>query len=253
MAKKNLKRAMTAVLTQDLSARDKVLRDEQRINFVNKGMTKYLIKLSSLSLTRAAEKLIGSLHHVVSDIERIADHAENFTETAAAMRESECVFSQIALDELEDMYDKVMAMFDEAMFIFENNAVGKLNDFASRENEVDMTKRILGNNHIQRLNAGECTVESGTYFYSLISALERIADHLTNIAFSIKSPSGSQREAMEKIAEEQKRRTHERKHSGKSLQSQAADEPIIEDIPVASGVFAESAAADDGAENGGAA
>ena len=132
------------------------------------------------------------------------------------MRESECVFSQIALDELEDMYDKVMAMFDEAMFIFENNAVGKLNDFASRENEVDMTKRILGNNHIQRLNAGECTVESGTYFYSLISALERIADHLTNIAFSIKSPSGSQREAMEKIAEEQKRRTHERKHSGKA-------------------------------------
>jgi len=253
MAKKNLKRAMTAVLTQDLSARDKVLRDEQRINFVNKGMTKYLIKLSSLSLTRADEKFIGSLHHVVSDIERIADHAENFTETAAAMRESECVFSQIALDELEDMYDKVMAMFDEAMFIFENNAVGKLNDFASRENEVDMTKRILGNNHIQRLNAGECTVESGTYFYSLISALERIADHLTNIAFSIKSPSGSQREAMEKIAEEQKRRTHERKHSGKSLQSQAADEPIIEDIPVASGVFAESAAADDGAENGGAA
>ena len=54
-------------------------------------------------------------------------------------------------------------------------------------------------------------MESGTHFYSIISSLERIADHLTNIAFSIKSPTGSQREAMEKIAEEQKRRSHERK------------------------------------------
>ena len=81
-----------------------------------------------------------------------------------------------------------------------------------------MTKRLLGNNHIARLNAGGCSVEGGTHFYSMISALERIADHLTNIAFSIKSPSGSQREAMEKIAEEQRRRTRERKHNGESLQ-----------------------------------
>lgn len=224
MAKANLKRAMTAILTQDLSERDKVERDEQRINFINKGVSKYLIKLSSRSLTRSDEKFVGSLHHVVNDIERIADHAEDFMEYAREMKESDCKFTQVALDELEDMYDKVMAMFDEALFIFKNNAVGKLNGFAVREEEVDMTKRLLGNNHIQRLNAGGCTVESGTHFYAITNALERIADHLTNIAFSIKSPSGSQREAMDKIAEEQKRRARERKHSGKSLQV-AAEEP----------------------------
>ena len=217
MAKTNLKRAMIAVLTQDIADREKVEKDEQRINFINKGVTKYLIKLSSQSLTRSDEKFIGSLHHVVSDIERIADHAENFMETAIAMRENDCTFTQDALDELEDMYDKITAMFDEAIYIFENNAVDRLNGFSEREEEVDITKRLLGNNHIARLNAGGCTVESGTYFYTIISALERIADHLTNIAFSIKSPSGSQREAMEKIADDQKRRTHERKHSGKSL------------------------------------
>ena len=116
-----------------------------------------------------------------------------------------------------------MTMFDEAMYIFENNAVDRLNAFSDREQEIDMTKRLLGNNHIARLNDGGCSVESGTHFYSIISALERIADHLTNIAFSIKSPSGSQREAMEKIAEEQKRRSRERKHSGESLQSGASE------------------------------
>lgn len=217
MAKTNLKRAMSAILTLDMSERDNVIKDEQRINFINKGVAKYLIKLSSHDLTRSDEKLVGSLHHVVSDIERIADHAENFMEDAQAMIDGDCAFTGDALDELEDMYDKVMAMFDEAMLIFENNDVGRLNAFSEREQEIDMTKRLLGNNHIARLNAGGCSVESGTHFYSIISALERIADHLTNIAFSIKSPSGSQREAMEKIAEEQKRRSHERKKSGESL------------------------------------
>ena len=228
MAKTNLKRAMIAILTQDTSERDKVERDENRINFINKGITKYLIKLSSRSLTRSDEKFVGSLHHVVSDIERIADHAQNFMEEAEVMRESECTFTPAALDELEDMYDKIMAMFDEAMFIFVNNAVGRLNGFAEREREIDMTKRLLDNNHIQRLNSGGCTVESGTHFYSVITALERIGDHLTNVAFSIKSPSGSQREAMEKIAEEQKRRSHEKKHSGQSLQQSAAK---ADDVP----------------------
>ncbi len=223
MAKINLKRAMTAVLTQDLSDLEAVKNDEQCINFISKGVTKYLIKLSSSSITRSDEKFVGSLFHVVSDIERIADYAENFMEDATSMKESDCAFTQVALDELEDMYDKVMAMFDEAIFIFENNAVAKLGDFSARENEVDMTKRLLCDNHITRLNAGGCSVETGTHFYSIVSSLERIADHLTNIAFSIKSPSGSQREAMEKIAEEQKRRSHERKNSGESLQKVKSD------------------------------
>lgn len=218
LAKGNLKRAMTAVLTSDLSERDAVLKDEERINYINKGVAKYLIKLSSQSLSRTDEKFVGSLFHVVNDIERIADYAKNFFDDAGEMVESDCTFTRDALDELEDMYAKVMAMFDQAMYIFANNAVGKLNELSDREQEIDMTKRLLGNNHIARLNAGGCSVEGGTHFYSIISALERIADHLTNIAFSIKSPSGSQREAMEKIAEEQRRRTRERKHNGESLQ-----------------------------------
>lgn len=228
MAKKNLKRAMVAVLTGDLSERAKVERDEARINFINKGVTKYLIKLSSLSLNHSDEKFVGSLFHVVSDIERIADHAENFMEDAAEMAENDCTFTSDAVDELEDMYDKVMNMFDDAIYIFENNAVEKLKAFADCEQEVDMTKRLLGNNHIARLNAGGCSVESGTHFYSIISALERIADHLTNIAFSIKSPSGSQREAMEKISDEQQRRSHERRHSGKSLVTESVEHREVE-------------------------
>lgn len=252
MAQKNLKRAMSAVLTQNTAERDKVERDEQRINFVHKGVSRYLIKLSSQALSRSDEKFVGSLHHVVGDIERIADHVQNFMEDAQSMRENDCSFTQNALDELEDMYDRVMTMFDEAMYIFQNNDVGRLNGFANMEQELDMIKRTLGDNHIARLNAGGCSVESGTHFYSIISALERIGDHLTNIAFSIKSPSGSQREAMEKINEEQKKRAHERKNSGKSLQvlsepkrASAASEAEIAAAQADSGKAAEVANDDD--------
>ncbi len=211
MAKENLRRSMNAVLRLDVSELNAVEKDEQRINYINKGMTNYLIKLSSQSLSRKDEKFVGSMFHVVSDIERIADYAKNFIDDAREMIDGECKFTDDALIELEDMYDKVMAMFDEAMYIFENNAVGKLSDFAAREDEVDMTKRVLGINHIKRLNSGGCSVETGTHFYSIITSLERIADHLTNIAFSIKSPTGSQREAMEKIAAEQRKKVNNAK------------------------------------------
>lgn len=211
MAKENLRRSMNAVLKLDLSEASAVEKDELCINYINKGMTNYLIKLSSQSLSRKDEKFVGSLFHVVTDIERIADYAKNFMDDAREMIDCGNRFTDDALIELEDMYDKVMAMFDEAMFIFENNEVGKLPDFSAREDEVDMTKRVLGINHIKRLNSGGCSVETGTHFYSIITSLERIADHLTNIAFSIKSPTGSQREAMEKIAAEQRKKVNNAK------------------------------------------
>lgn len=206
MARDNLDRAMKAVLSLDLQEKDKVLKEEEKINFVNKGVARYLIKMSSLSLSKSDEKLVGSLHHVIGDIERIGDHAENFIEEAEEMLENNVAFSQDAVEELQGMYSRVREMFDTAISVFENRDISKLKNISEMEAHIDMLKRLLGNNHIMRLNNGNCTVESGTYFYALITALERVADHLTNVAFSIRSPSGSQIEAMAKLAEENTKR-----------------------------------------------
>lgn len=202
MARDNLDRGMKCVLERTLSERDKVLKEEEKINFVNKGVARYLIKMQSLSLSKSDEKLVGSLHHVISDVERIGDHAENFTEEAQEMTESDIKFTQDAVDELTAMYTKVRKMFDTAIYVFENRDTTQLKDVSKMEAEIDVMKRELGNNHVARLNAGACSVDCSTHFYSLITALERVADHLTNIAFSIRSTSGSQVEAMAKLAEE---------------------------------------------------
>ncbi len=208
MAQENLDRGFQCIVDGSLTEREKILQTEEKINFVNKGVARYLIKMASLNLPRSDEKLVGALHHVISDIERIGDHAENFLEEAIEMQENGIVFSDDALDELKNMYAKVLYMFERSMSVFENRDTRGLKEISDLESEVDMLKKVLGNNHIARLNSGNCSVECGTHFNTIIAALERVADHLTNVAFSIKSPSGSQMEAMEKIAREQAKKHH---------------------------------------------
>ncbi len=208
LAQENLDRGINSIELGSLAEREKILQVEEKINFINKGVARYLIKMSSLNLSRSDEKLIGSLHHVIGDIERIGDHAENFLEEAEQMQENGITFSEDAMDELDNMYKKVRYMFDRCIYVFENRDETALKEISKLESEVDMLKRVLGNNHIMRLNSGNCSVECGTHFYAIISALERVADHLTNVAFSIKSPSGSQLEAMQKIAKENAKKHH---------------------------------------------
>ncbi|MDR2046625.1 MAG: Na/Pi cotransporter family protein [Clostridiales bacterium] len=204
LARENLKRGITALLTRAVSDKDKILKDEETINFINKGVAAFLIKLSSVSTAKSEELFIGSLHHVISDVERIGDYAQNFIEEAEKIIEKRVIFSDAALKEINAMYEKVLVMYDAAIDILISGDIKKLSFVARVEDEVDEMKRTFGDNHVGRLNEGGCSVESGAYFYAVISGLERVADHLTNIAFSIKSPSGSQREAMEILAGEKK-------------------------------------------------
>lgn len=206
MARDNLASAMTAVLEANIGEKEKILKEEEKIDFVNKGVARYLIKMQSLSLSKSDEKLIGALHHVISDFERIGDHAENFVEDAEEMKTGGVAFSEEAVAELSGMYEKIREMFDLSLYVFETRDVSKLKVVSEKEAEIDVIKRTLGNNHITRLNSGGCSVESGTHFFAIITALERVADHLTNVAFSIRSASGSQAEAMAKIAEENARK-----------------------------------------------
>lgn len=213
MVRANLKRGFNAIMNDDLSDKAVLYRDENKINFINKGSTQFLVKLSALPLSKADEKYVGSLYHVVSDFERIGDHAENFMEEAESMHNALRSFTSEAKEDLQGMFNKVMEMYDLVCEVFLSRDATKLSKVSALEDEVDAFKKLLSFEHIVRLNQGICNVETGADFNVIISALERIGDHLTNIAFSIKSPSGSQRDAMEKIAKEQNRRSRTDKGS----------------------------------------
>ena len=111
------------------------------------------------------------------------------------MKETNLQFSDIAKAELKEMGDKVLRMFDLAMGIFDDTDKSRLLELTAMENEVDNMKRTLPANHFARLAEGQCTMEVSAYYLSAIAGIERVADHLINVGYSIVNPTGSQSEA----------------------------------------------------------
>lgn len=182
----NLKRSIDMLLSGDLSDASSALRAEEHINFLNKEITAFLVKISSKDITDNDEKLIGSYYHVVSDIERIGDYAENMVNFTEKMQREEIAFSDEAKAEIADVFDKITDLFNNTIKAFEYRDTTLLKVIIEREDEIDESKRKMSQAHIERLHKGLCTPESGAIYLSISSNLERIADHMTNIAYSTK-------------------------------------------------------------------
>lgn len=180
-----------AVMDETSGENAVITANEKRINFTNSALTKYLIKLSAV-VEQSDEKKIGAYFHVLNDLERIGDHAENFYEIALEMKAKELVFSSEAKGELLKMRESVMQMFALAKEAFENLKKDRLSQLTELENKVDDMKKTLTANHFARLAEGRCHVEHSPYYSSVVAGLERVADHLVNVGYSIVSPTGSQ-------------------------------------------------------------
>lgn len=191
LAQSNLERSFVE-LTEQKNLHGKEISDtEEEIDFTNNQLTKFLIELSPL-MDHQQEKEVGSYFHVVNDIERIGDHALNFLELSERMRKEELCFSDDAIAELKEMYAKVKGMYAIALSAFDDGEGDHLSELNRLEEEVDELKNYLTSRHYMRLSMGNCRVELSTYFYSSVSGLERIGDHLVNVGYSIVNPTGSQ-------------------------------------------------------------
>ena len=172
---------------------NEILSRENVIDFTNNSLAKYLVKLSAL-VSQSDERIIGAYFHVINDIERIGDHAENFYEITVKMKREGLNFSDEAVKEIMEMYGKVFRMFEIALEAFDNTDASHLSQLTAIENEVDRLKSFLSSQHFLRMAAGNCTIEHSPYFYSTIVGLERVADHLVNVGYSILNPTGSQKQ-----------------------------------------------------------
>lgn len=193
LVEENMHKSFVAMETGDLEYSSLIKENEKIINFTNSALTKFLIKLST-NLEQSDEKVIGSYFHVLNDLERIGDHAENFHEIGVEMSEKKIVFSEIAVGEIEQMRTSVTRMFEIAKDAFENSNKKLLPALTALENDVDNLKEKLSSAHFNRLVEKSCHVEVSPYYSSTILGLERVADHLINVGYSILNPTGSQRE-----------------------------------------------------------
>ena len=198
MAETNLIRAMNTLVTRDQKEIDEVYRVEENINFLNKEITNYLVHLNQASLPTSDVMRIGALFHVVNDIERIGDHAENVADSAVQM--TNVTFSKQGELDLSEMLDMVLKILDESIEMFAKNDLQHLQEIIDIENSIDQEERDLQQKHVERLTRNECTPEAGMIFSDLVSGLERVADHATNIVFSILDEDPEEKAAREAVA-----------------------------------------------------
>lgn len=184
----NLKTGMEALCTLNEEKIDKVYEVEKYIDFLNCEITNYLVKANEMELPFADAELLGGLFHVVNDIERIGDHAENFADSAKMRIEDNVEMSEKSQSQLEDMMNMVVTILEYSLDMFSNRNQEHMKEILQLEDEIDEKEKKLQRSHVKRLTKNKCTPEAGMIFSDTVSGLERVADHATNIAFAILEP-----------------------------------------------------------------
>ena len=181
LADENLNRAMNALITLDHEDIEEVYEVEKNINFLNKSITDYLVTINQTTLPIEDLKSLGALFHVVNDIERIGDHAENVADAAKRREEMNVSFSKDATKELGEMLNMVNTIVQFSISTLHNISDEHVEDIIRLEDAVDEKERELQQAHVDRLTRNECTPEAGMLYSDIVSGLERVADHATNI------------------------------------------------------------------------
>ena len=193
LVEENMNLSFEAMENSTLTSGDTIRSNEAIIDFTNGALTKFLIKLSA-NASESDERIIGSYFHVLNDLERIGDHAENFYEIAEEMLGKKIEFSQTGRSDIKKMRDVILNMLVISKDAFENLNKSRLSELVVLEDSVDTMKKELTANHFARLAEGNCSMVVSPYYSSAISGLERVADHLVNVGYSIINPIGSEKE-----------------------------------------------------------
>ena len=184
----NLKASMDALLNMEEEKAKQVYKTENYIDFMNNKITTYLVRANEIELPTADADKLGGLFHVVNDIERIGDHAENIADSAMLRIRENLEVGDKAVSQLQEMMDNVMTLCEYSLDMFTNSNQTHMREILSLEDEIDEQERKLLRAHVKRLSKSKCTPLAGMVFSDTVSGLERVADHATNIAFAITEP-----------------------------------------------------------------
>jgi len=185
LALDNLNKVRYAFVEERYENIDLVLEQEQKINRLQREITDYLVLLSNAPISDEEHKRVNIFFNIINDIERVGDHAENIAELAMERRDNNFPFTDQAIGELHEIFDKVSEAFQQALEAFKSNNEALAKGVLTLEDEVDSLQRQNRSNHIDRLNKGQCLTGSGIIFLDSLSNLERMADHSSNIALFV--------------------------------------------------------------------
>lgn len=203
----NLNLGIDAMINQNLTKAKEIEAREEEIDYMNGAISDYLIKLSAKA-DLYDEAKIGAYYHVINDIERIGDHAYNFLGMAKTMVSEDLAFSDLAKNEFSHYADVLEEMFKLSDKVYMDRNSDDLKQLHLLEEETDNLKEEYANNHFERIKRNECKNELTPFHSNFLTELERCADHLTNIGYSIVSPTGDE---VKHFVSDEKEKNHKNK------------------------------------------
>jgi phosphate:Na+ symporter len=174
--------AMNSFLKNDPKPLEKITRSEEAVDSLREAITNYLVELMQRELSQEESRKIPPLIHAINDVERIGDHAENLRDLAQQRIDDRMPFSDMALEELKRMYEDINRMISCSINALEIKNIDEAKLVLEKECQINTLRDRLKDNHVKRLEQGQCNVLSGVVFLDTISNLEKIGDHLTNVA-----------------------------------------------------------------------
>ncbi len=205
LAKENIDRSFASLVNEDMSESKKIAEVEDRIDFLTNKLTNFFIKISSVTKSSDDEKLIGGLHHVTNDIERLGDYAVLIIKETKYMKENDVKFLEQTKAEFDQIYKNISEMFELGSEAFTKRTTQNLEKISIIQKEINTSISSIRDKHVVRLSSGMYPVEVSNSIYSVLFSFQRISDHIVNVAFSIRSTTGSKTEAFQIIEREKKK------------------------------------------------
>ena len=190
MAIANLNLAVDSLLSGDKVKQEQVMQTERYVDYLDEQISNYLVMINQGSLPIEDEKMIAAYFHVVNDIERIGDHAESIAELVPQLEGAGIRISEEGAADLRDMMKHINRILEDSIHMFVTGDSSRVKQVADMEDFIDKLERSLHTKHVARLGEGKCSAQAGVAFSDVVSGLERVADHATNIAFSLLEAKG---------------------------------------------------------------
>lgn len=184
-AQDNYRLAVELIWKFDAKKLERLNETEVALDKLEGLLDNYLVKLTDRALTAEESTRVSELLHTLSDFERIGDYAVNVSESAVVLHDRNITFSPQARAELERLTAAVGETLDKTVACYQSRQRTLAVQVEPLEEVVDLIAATLKNRHVERLKAGECTIELGTQFLELLINLERMSDHCSNVALHI--------------------------------------------------------------------
>lgn len=186
LVRDNLEASTKAYFAEKVLSNEAFDENESTVDFLNKEITATLIRTSEMGLSAKEAIHVGNLYHIVTDLERIGDHAENMLGYANQLKENKQKFSGKALKELKNLCDSVYRIYDLACAYFTEPDRELYEVIYNLEADIDEMVDKMRNSNIKRLAKMKCEANQGLFYSEILVDLERVADHCLNIAQAAK-------------------------------------------------------------------